>query len=440
MWLAIESIRARAQALIQTKVPVVEMNINAPLPLRVVAFPKEEVGRVMEILGLSLTPELGTETDQEGVWFLKVGEDGPPSSATVKVADWNGNNRGSFIKAAQEILVPVVGDVILTVPHGGAVAPASDGKFHIFIWSTPASQKNKKPPATIWGFPVDCQDKGFLPSGQGVPIIDPETGWSVAELVGNANLYIHHDLCHHGTDREIQIFRRLCEEVVAELTLSPEKKSEKQKEIAERERQRSREAYVKECGRRIQKAFEETQKSLQDSVRQHEEYSKGLTEAIRAETNLRRTLEQLGEAWNNQALQFGQEFDRLLAVSKVKTVKVEDGKISVFTEHLYTNRLKKDGTIRELGEYRIDIPTSGGSPKFYNLTRQIDKYHHPHQQDDGYPCLGNIKEGIAKLAGAYEYSVVAQIMIQFLESIDEEDSYGKRVYNWPVKSKEVTNE
>lgn len=434
MWLAIKSFRDRAQSLIRAKVPIAETNISSPVPLRVVAFPEEDLGRVIEVLGLSINLELTTETDHEGIWLLEVGEEKGDSSppATVTVADWEGNNESGFVKTVEEILVPAVGDVVIHVPHGRTVAPASDG-FHIFIWSALEGRKGDfKAPKKIWGIDVDCRDSGFKPSGQGVPIVDAETDWAVGELVGN-NLYIHHDLCHHGTDQEIQIFRLLLEEVVAEMQLSPEKKAERQRKMQEEALARFRGIYVVECGRRLQKAFKETQRSLEESVRKQEEYSKLLTESIRAEANLRRKLEQLAEVQKNSVPQFGQEFDRLLMVPKIKTVRVQEGMLSVFTEYLYTNRLKKDGTVRELGEYRIDVPTAGGTPKIFNLTRTVGGHPHPHHAENNEPCLGNIKEGIAKLVGAYEYSVVAQILIQFLESINEEDSYGKRVYEWPVK-------
>ena len=45
-----------------------------------------------------------------------------------------------------------------------------------------------------------------------------DDSYAVAELVG-INLYIHHDVCHHGSEAEVKLFRRILEET-AELIQS----------------------------------------------------------------------------------------------------------------------------------------------------------------------------------------------------------------------------
>jgi len=431
MWLLIEDHAERREALAQARVVFSELSVTRPRAISGLAFPEEERARVLEILGLV---GLGspTQTDLEGVFFLEVRPTSSASAATVKVASWDGSNEGGFVKTAQEVLPPaLMRNIVFHVPHRDTVPPIEDGQFHIWIWSSPGGTANQPVPETIWGIRVDCRDEGFLPSGQGISIMDPETGWPVGELVGESNLFVHHDLCHKGTDREIQIFRRLCEEVVTELAATPEEKAERQRKLAEAERERSREAYVRECGRRLKKAVDESRRALEEAVENQAVFSQKLADAVRAEANLRRKLEQLAEAQRNDASRFTQEFDRLLAVPGVKRVSVKDGLISVFTEHLVTRPLR-DGTIRDLGEFRIEIPTNGSGVRVFNLTRNVNGNFHPHDAGGNRPCLGNIQDGLAKLVGEYEFAVVAQVMLEFLRTINEDDSYGRRVYDWPV--------
>jgi len=422
-WFLVENNLHQKKALVAARVPVTEITIAKPRAIQGIAFPEEERERVLEILGLANTPLNETETDREGVFLLAV------RTATVSVADWDGKNQSGFARTAQEVLVPVVGDIVLSVPHRGTVAPASDEKFHIFIWSAPAGQAESRPPEKIWGIKVDCRDEGFLPSGQGVAIVDSETGWAVGELVGN-NLFIHHDLCHHGTDREIQIFRRLCEEVVAEFTLSPEKKRERQRQISERERQRSREAYVRECGRRLQSTIEATRKSIEEARRTIRDCQKQITQAVRSEAGLRKKLEELLSSSASAEKQFADEFDKLLQAPGVSSVRVADGVVQVFTDQVY---IEYDGRTYDIGKFRLDIYTSGGNGgvRAFNLSRKSAGFHHPHIDGDGECCFGNIADGVAKLIGEYQYSVLVQVMVQFLRSVNP-DGWYTSIEGWPV--------
>jgi len=426
-WFLVENNLHQKEALVAARVPFTEITIAKPRPITGLAFPEEEKARVLEILGLSSTPLTEAPTDREGVVILLAVRPTTATTATVSVADWDGRNQSGFSRVAQEILVPVVGDVILSVPHRGTIAPASDGKFHIFIWSAPAGQANLKPPERIWGVPVDCRDDGFLPSGQGVAIVDPETGWAVGELVGDANLYIHHDLCHHGTDREIKIFRRLCEEVVTELTASPGKKAEREREILNR----SRAAYVRECGRRLQSTIEATRKSIEQAERTIRDCQKQITEAVRAQAGFRKKLEQLLISSAAAEKQFADEFDKLLQVPGVSSVRVADGVVQVFTDQVY---IEYDGRTYDIGKFRLDIYTSGsnGGVRAFNLTRTVGDYAHPHIKKNGQCCLGNIADGVAKLIGEYQYSVLAQVMLQYLRTVNPSDWYIE-ISNWPVK-------
>jgi MoxR-like ATPase len=129
----------------------------------------------------------------------------------VNVESWDGNGKSAFVAEIENAISPLLGEIVLSVPHNGTRAPEEDGKFHILIWSSPMGKNNIKPPERIWGIGVDCSDGAFPFSGQGIAIKDGD--YCVAELIGK-NLFVHHDVCHHGTDREVEIFRIILLEVV----------------------------------------------------------------------------------------------------------------------------------------------------------------------------------------------------------------------------------
>jgi hypothetical protein len=148
-----------------------------------------------------------------------------PDHTVIAAYEWNGYQRELFVQTAKRILLPVVKkDIVISIPHGDHALPANDGKFHIFIWSTPTGEQTSMVPTFIWGIPVNCRDTGMAYCGSGLNIVDSATDWSVAELIGD-NLYVHHDLVHRGTPEEIQIFERLLQEVVTILNSSPEERA-----------------------------------------------------------------------------------------------------------------------------------------------------------------------------------------------------------------------
>ncbi len=138
----------------------------------------------------------------------------------VIINNWNGENKDSFRMIVQEILETIVKDVMLHVPHNHNHEPIYDECFHIFIWSSPKGNNTIDVPEKIWDVKVNCRDEAFAPSGWGIEIRDND--YVVAELI-DYNLYIHHDICHCGTEEELAIFRKILEKVI-ELIPSPEER------------------------------------------------------------------------------------------------------------------------------------------------------------------------------------------------------------------------
>jgi len=419
------------KALVAARVPVSEMKIDQPRSIQGVAFPEEEKATVLEILHFSSTDFVEMETNREELVFLAVNKN-LSTVTTVTVESWDGgNHRDKLIAVVKEVLGFLGEEIVISVPHRRTAVPAHDSKFHILIWSAPVGNATTCPPEEIFGVKVDCRDVGFLPSGEGIPIIDSATGWAVAELVDEYNLFIHHDLCHYGTDREVEIFRHLLQEVAKELSATPKEKAERQRSLAQAEQEKNCLAYVQECGRRLQATIAATRKSLEECEKSVRDAQQRITEAVRAEAGFRKKLEQLLSSKGEMEQRFAEEFDRLLQAPGVQRVSVRDGIISVFTDQI---DIAYQGNVYDIGRFRVDIHTAGnnGGVRCYNLTRELNGYCHPHIKGDGRCCLGNIADGVAKLIGNYEFSVLAQVMLQYLRTVNPQDWYCN-IKNWPVK-------
>lgn len=418
-------------------VPFCDFQIDGPGG---VVIEETHIPRTLELLSAEISSE--SATTLEGIFVLVLRATTPAEPArsanTVSVESWDGEKEEKFMAVAQEVLLPVVKrDVQLSVPHKKTVAPASDGKFHVFFWSAPAGQTvGPKPPEKIWGIATACRDEAFLPSGQGVPIVDTQTGWVVAEMVGN-NLYVHHDLCHYGKDSELQIFRRLCEEVVVELSLTPKEKSDRQRKLAEDRRLRSREAYVRECSQRFEKTVAGTTRAISDGEIKVKQLTESLVRAQRELYGSRRKLEQLSACKGGELDKYAKEFDKFLGVPKVRDVQAADGVVKVFTETLFCTD-PRTKIRHDIGAFCIEIYTSGASNgvRWFNLTRRVDGYKSgmqaPHVFPEGNACFGNTAETFAELIGSYEFAAAAMVAIQFVESVNTDDPAGATIDRWPV--------
>jgi uncharacterized protein (DUF433 family) len=81
-----------------------------------------------------------------------------------------------------------------------------------------------------------------------------------------------------------------------------------------------------------------------------------------------------------------------------------------------------------LGAFRVEVHFEG-EVRITNLTEPRGLYDHPHVRH-GRPCLGNAREGVAKLIGEYEFAAAAQVLLDFLQTVNPQD-WRIPVFYWP---------
>ncbi len=132
---------------------------------------------------------------------------------------------------------------------------------------------------------------------------------------------------------------------------------------------------------------------------------------------------------------FADEYDRLIAVDKVKAVRVTNGALLVFTHPLIATN-PQGGKRHELGEYMIVIRTDGvdDGVRWFNSTRRVRTVqpgmNAPRVYPDGTACIDEIKETLLELIAQFEFATVAELAIQFVETVGEDD-LSKFIDKWP---------
>jgi len=90
-------------------------------------------------------------------------------------------------------------------------------------------------------------------------------------------------------------------------------------------------------------------------------------------------------------------------------------------------RIRYNGMIYPLGRFRICISLSSSSTAdihLVNLDHQNTSYTHPHVTDSGESvCWGDIKEGVYKLWADWNWTVLIQVIWNFLNSYNDDDRF-----------------
>lgn len=392
-----------------------------------------------EALLLRGTPEQRAERARQHEVRLREEAEKEP----VVVEHWGAvpDQRDKFVAVAREF-APIFGRQIRISNHADSakvVYPISDGRLHVCIWASPGNtESGGMMPSTLFGAPFKSSDNHqciLKPTGEEGQLLLDECDQQVGKIVGNT-VYIHYPLgmrhlqLHWNSKGADALFRRILEEVAFWKTATEQEKSARARALAEKNRAKSREEYIRACNGRFDKALASTRKAAQEGPQEVRRLQEALTKKIREVNSLQRKLGQMEATFPNVTEMYGKEFDKLLQVPKIRDVRVREGAIQVFTDTLYCVDPRSNKK-HEIGNFRIEFGLSG-TVRWHNLTRLIGGCHAPHVLDGGEACLGNMAEVIPELIANYEFAALAMVCIQFVESVNVDDRAGALIHKWPV--------
>ena len=82
----------------------------------------------------------------------------------------------------------------------------------------------------------------------------------------------------------------------------------------------------------------------------------------------------------------------------------------------------------EIGVLLIELDLSRGQVRISNLTNPVNNYPHPHVNENGEICLGNVSAGLTRLLGEFEIYGALELLHKFIHEYNEEDPYQKIQY------------
>ncbi len=261
-------------------------------------------------------------------------------------------------------------------------------------------------PHKMWGFQTKMREGHyseylFEPSGDGLVIIEPETGYAVAELIGN-NLYILFEITDTRSLREdarLGVYRKILREALVFLgggfpTLE----------------ELFRGDFIVPDARLLRRMQEDIAQRRQEVVRR-------VTHAVALENQLFKLAGNTTES--------DQAAERLYNIPEIKSLIVRGGNLVLNTHTMYGTYPRR-GTIHEYGEFRIELSFGGdGYASFKNLTRrpysdESGSYGHPHvdRGEKNFWCKGE-GSAILPLLRDYEFEAATLFALKAIESVNE---------------------
>lgn len=398
-----------------------------------------ELENALVALGAELAGESPTEWSGVRAIQLRLRTTTPPPKATVVFEGPNLEAKEVILPSLETFASRVGCLVRVTNPHSDpSRVSTSEEEYHVRFWSAPEGRRQTKV-HEIFGYRTHNGQYDALSASDDptARVLRDPAGTPYAELVGRT-CYVLFDLPHIREGNTKLIAEALFEAVWAEMSMTPEERAERESRAREEMRKRSRERYISECTRRFDKTLAGTKDTIERGHVAVRNLQEQIVRQIRETTGAERKLAQLEASRPEMTSAYGKEFDRLLAVPKVKNVQVVDGVVKVFTDTLYCVD-PRSGKRHEIGAFRIEIVTSNGDVRWHNLTRTVSAYwegsNAPHVSGSGHACLGSMAEIIPELVGNYEFAALALVAIQFVESVNTDDPAGKYIDRWPVADK-----
>lgn len=387
--------------------------------------------------------ETGDDVRPTGVFVALVNPDQTPAStevdpAEIKVvyfsADVPTSLRDRLRQAAEELLIPVFRRHVRFTYNGSpmVVSASSDPGVLQVVLGGSSIGGSMDLPSVMWDNQVHLHGEhaAIAPYMIGSAIMTDED-FEVASL-GENDLFIYPDLIYHipnGAPRNMTVLRRIFS-AAAELHTSP--RGADYDVIEER--------YVNACSQRVKNEVRRIKDDLDNTNNAARETQSRLVSLLRDHQRLTNELSNYSNDADAAAVKLRKEFRALLGVPRVVEVEWRGQFMCVTTDKLYTID-PRTGHEHEIGAFKLIINHLTSDVEFHNITRRVRGYeagmNAPHVFPTGRACLGSMQETIPMLVAGYEWAVLVQICIAFLESVNTDDSAGRYVNRWPrSRSKE----
>jgi hypothetical protein len=186
----------------------------------------------------------------------------------------------------------------------------------------------------------------------------------------------------------------------------------------------AREAYINACREGVGDEIRFLQSDIAFLEAGVEEMGRRIAADTRRLTEGRRRLRAL-EGGQGTPDRPGPDLAALRALPEVHEVRRGESCITILMHPLL---VEHEGRRYRLGAFQVELHDNG-DVRINNLSDRVGPFDHPHVCE-GHPRLAGIREGVAKLLGESQVVAAAEVLIDFLKTVDPAD-WRLPIQSWP---------
>lgn len=310
--------------------------------------------------------------------------------------------------------------------------------IQVMMWSAYEDSEMEFPESDIaFGYKF-CNDGVYKPSegcisyGDTIPLIqyDPQ----------QQQIHFLYDVCDNETQDEIKLMEKLIYELLVIIAGNEEEYEKKLKEGFNRiDEIKCNQVIEKlmESEKRRQIEREEQINRDKDKIRSYREKVRQLYAKVEVNEKI---VKAGGLSINDFKAKLNEEINIMKKNAKVSRIEMDNGRIIIHTNDIVCKVPDcPDGKVRYyyFGKYKVFVNLTDGDVKFEQKIEKChrrscwsDKCPHPHISDYGEACLGSCAPLIADCIDTYQWGILADVLVTYLESVNLQDSAGKNFYRW----------
>lgn len=352
----------------------------------------------------------------------------------VKIKRWNGMMGNRFKEKTSEILSGVIpfNNVVLDNPgYRKFLKPSNQSTdLYIVIWGYHSSKQIAElhTGATAWGIDIPWKQDILSPSGQGKEIITPE-GLAIAEFIDPNVLAIFCNLSGMGSEDDLKIYEEILYEVAEMFGYTKEV-------LRSMKNNRSTIDTTNFLANICNSRLSDEKNRLSRLKNDVEFKKKEFFQLLKQEKEIVELISSLEKTMQSDIEKVKKEIESCTKMNHVKSVSVDKNSIVVTTDMIY---IYHDNLKYKIGEFDIYINPISGDVTFKNISQGYRRRsvwgsfcHHPHINEGGRACWGNVSGSVMTLINDNEYEALVSVLISYLESVNISDSAGEKITWWDV--------
>jgi hypothetical protein len=303
-------------------------------------------------------------------------------------------------------------------------------------WSDFYNSYVEKLPETLCGIKLKETNRIIVSSGTGVPIIDPETGITIAEIYGKSlDILIQNIDTTQGT-----IIKTILQQFKDILMMSDMDKLVIVESRSKILRDLMQQKFIVLLNAKRGELMTQHRKDADVLEAKTRELQSALIQTIRDYDQHRLIIDSFKDDTGTFTKKASRELEIISKNKNVIKYTFSDNKIVVTTHDIYCTN-PKTKIVHYIGMFNITLNLNpskheeGASiVKFENLHGVNKKcgHHAPHVFGNGSACLGNISTALPQLIAKCEFALAVDLCIQFLQSVNIEDSAGRNLVHFPI--------